>query len=224
MKRVLAALAMMLFMAAGSAPAATVAEWDTTGALGTELSIAGSGSVNVIADSLVRGSGLTPSSAANNFGAVGWNGTDPNDYYQFGISVANGYTTTLNELWISTRSSSTGPGTIGVYTSLDNYANPVYSITQPSAVYVNSKIDLSSLGAIVGAFSIRLMEIGDTAANGYPTAGTGTFRAGDYYDGSAFQDIILTGDTTPLPTPIPAAAWLLGSGLLGLAGIRRRRQ
>ncbi len=27
---------------------------------------------------------------------------------------------------------------------------------------------------------------------------------------------------TPTPTPIPAAAWLLGSGLLGLAGIRRR--
>jgi hypothetical protein len=25
------------------------------------------------------------------------------------------------------------------------------------------------------------------------------------------------------PTPIPAAAWLLGSGLLGLAGIRRRK-
>jgi hypothetical protein len=28
---------------------------------------------------------------------------------------------------------------------------------------------------------------------------------------------------TALATPIPAAAWLLGSGLLGLAGIRRRR-
>jgi len=28
--------------------------------------------------------------------------------------------------------------------------------------------------------------------------------------------------TTPPPVPIPAAVWLLGSGLLGLAGIRRR--
>ncbi len=27
---------------------------------------------------------------------------------------------------------------------------------------------------------------------------------------------------TVIPTPVPAAAWLLGSGLLGLAGIRRR--
>ena len=33
-------------------------------------------------------------------------------------------------------------------------------------------------------------------------------------------------DTTAqgTPTPIPAAAWLLGSGLMGLAGIRRRKQ
>lgn len=30
--------------------------------------------------------------------------------------------------------------------------------------------------------------------------------------------------TTATPTPIPAAAWLLGSGLMGLAGIRRRKE
>lgn len=28
--------------------------------------------------------------------------------------------------------------------------------------------------------------------------------------------------TTPTPTPIPGAAWLLGSGLVGLVGLRRR--
>ncbi|MFA7061815.1 MAG: VPLPA-CTERM sorting domain-containing protein [Pedobacter sp.] len=28
---------------------------------------------------------------------------------------------------------------------------------------------------------------------------------------------------SPTPTPIPAAAWLLGSGLMGLVGVRRRR-
>jgi len=33
----------------------------------------------------------------------------------------------------------------------------------------------------------------------------------------------LDATTTATPTPIPAAAWLLGSGLLGLAGIRRRK-
>ncbi len=47
------------------------------------------------------------------------------------------------------------------------------------------------------------------------------------------QPVVLTQIISPVdlqagslelvPTPIPAAAWLLGSGLLGLAGIRRRQ-
>ncbi len=44
-------------------------------------------------------------------------------------------------------------------------------------------------------------------------------------NGSGFTSTNITGGTlvdTPVPTPIPAAAWLLGSGLAGLAGIRRR--
>jgi len=39
------------------------------------------------------------------------------------------------------------------------------------------------------------------------------------------ETVLLTGGSLlTLPTPIPAAAYLLGSGLLGLAGIRRRQQ
>jgi hypothetical protein len=38
---------------------------------------------------------------------------------------------------------------------------------------------------------------------------------------SAFGNFGANLDVTP--TPIPAAAWLLGSGLMGLAGIRRRK-
>jgi hypothetical protein len=37
-------------------------------------------------------------------------------------------------------------------------------------------------------------------------------------DGSA----VLSGGPAPVTTPIPAAAWLLGSGLLGMVGIRRK--
>jgi len=32
-----------------------------------------------------------------------------------------------------------------------------------------------------------------------------------------------SNSTTATPTPIPAAAWLLGSGLMGLAGLRRKK-
>jgi hypothetical protein len=33
----------------------------------------------------------------------------------------------------------------------------------------------------------------------------------------------VTGTSTLNPVPVPAAAWLLGSGLLGLVGLRRRK-
>ncbi len=34
---------------------------------------------------------------------------------------------------------------------------------------------------------------------------------------------VLSGDISNYPVPIPAAVWLLGSGLIGLVGLRRRR-
>jgi hypothetical protein len=42
-------------------------------------------------------------------------------------------------------------------------------------------------------------------------------------DGTTAVQTLASG-TTATPTPIPAAAWLLGSGLLGLVGIRRRQK
>ncbi len=40
-------------------------------------------------------------------------------------------------------------------------------------------------------------------------------------DGSTSTQI-LDSSTTATPTPVPAAVWLLGSGLMGLVGLRRR--
>jgi hypothetical protein len=42
------------------------------------------------------------------------------------------------------------------------------------------------------------------------------------FDNVITANAIITYDYTP--TPIPAAAWLLGSGLLGLVGMRRKKQ
>ncbi|MBT0666168.1 NF038129 family PEP-CTERM protein [Geobacter pelophilus] len=44
-------------------------------------------------------------------------------------------------------------------------------------------------------------------------------------DGSTSTEIFASeASVTPTPAPIPTAAWLLGSGLMGLVGIRRRRK
>ena len=54
-------------------------------------------------------------------------------------------------------------------------------------------------------------------------ASTSTFRAIVDKD-SDQQDFIVQLRSDAPPVPIPAAAWLLGSGLLGLFGLGRRRQ
>lgn len=43
----------------------------------------------------------------------------------------------------------------------------------------------------------------------------------DHGAGTGYEDFASTTGTTT-PTPIPAAVWLLGSGLAGIAGLRRR--
>ncbi len=47
----------------------------------------------------------------------------------------------------------------------------------------------------------------------------GTLIADSYEGHTEFHDVPFEGD---LPTPIPGAAWLLGTGLLGLVGLRRK--
>jgi len=225
----------LLTMAAASSAYASypisglIAEWDTYLMSGTEVSLAGTSSVAQISGlTLSRGTGLTASGATNNMGSTGWSGTYADDYFQFSLTVADGYKATLYDLWIGARSSKTGPGTIGFYSSTDNYANAFYSMTMASdgSTYSNEVVDLSSLGSISGSFFIRLYEIDNTQADGSgDTASTGTFRVGDYYDGATFGNIGITGTVAPVSAvPVPAAAWLLGSGLLGLVGLKRKRQ
>lgn len=50
--------------------------------------------------------------------------------------------------------------------------------------------------------------------------------AGLYFDTSTYARIDLQSDATaqPQPVPLPAGVWLLGSGLLGLMGVKRLRK
>ena len=56
--------------------------------------------------------------------------------------------------------------------------------------------------------------------------GLGPFGDWLYDDGSVELDVTYQGSTVTVvnPIPIPGAVWLLGSGLLGMVGLKRRRK
>jgi hypothetical protein len=211
--------ALMLF--AGNAYAETIASWDMYGLTGTETYVTGVGFAAADAYDMVRGDGLIGNTGSNSFNSKGWNGANADDYIEFGFEVASGYEVTLSELWLGSKSSATGPGTIGVYTSLDNFTTAIYSIALDGSNYSNVIVDLSGLGTITGSFYLRLMEIGDTQADGDgATYSTGTFRITDYYSSGTYTDVQFTGSTSAVP--VPGAFLLFGSGMTLLGAIRRK--
>ena len=205
----------------GAAEAAVVkiANWNMAGLLGTESSAAGTGSTSVTALNATRGAGLTGFGAANSMSAAGWSG-QATDFFSFGFTVASGESVVLSSLSIGTRASSTGPGTVGLFYSGNNYASAVATITQGSGTFVNSVINLSALGELSGTVEFRLMAIGTNSASGGTTAANGTLRMTNYFTGSPSVDqggFYFTGELFPAP----GALALLG--VAGLVGARRRR-
>lgn len=87
--------------------------------------------------------------------------------------------------------------------------------------------DASLFTNFIGTGDVSILSLG-IYSFGYPrmvTLDDGTSVGGDpYIDNFNVGPSILTIDYTYTPTavPVPAAIWLLGSGLLGLAGFKRR--
>lgn len=80
------------------------------------------------------------------------------------------------------------------------------------SIYNSANTLLSSTGSGVSAFDPNLL------AGSYHAVVTGTVTGskGGSYSFSLYA--------VPQPVPVPAAAWLLGSGLIGLVGVARRRK
>jgi hypothetical protein len=148
-----------------------------------------------------------------------------NDYYQFSVS-----TTGLKDIvfsWDQT-SSNTGPKDFALqystngttFTNFASYAvlangaspNSPWSSSTGSAAYSFTQ-DLSSILGLNNQSSIffRLIETDNAAAGGGTVGSGGTDRV---------DNVKITGVSA---VPLPAAVWLFGSGLMGMAGIRRRR-
>ena len=125
------------------------------------------------------------------------------------------------------------------YLSAKIYSTGTNSMSAPSgsvdALANTINVDFSSLraNATVGFYSLDMAVplITDPASSGTYDSGTGSYALtwlnpfslvvnGYTITGNATVSL---GGTATL-VPVPAALWLLGSGLLGLAGIARRRR
>lgn len=241
------ALALSVFLIGGpAARAVIVASWDLTGASGDQASQpANPGPAGFLGLPMIRGAGLVADPQVNTFSSTGWSGSDAGDYIEFGFTVAPGYAVDLTNLILRTRSANTGPGMMGVYTSLDGFASPYFTIDQSSLqdvldsdgdldvteflpVSVDSTIDFSSLSDIgPGNFVIRLIEVGNTQADGTGnTGGNAQFRVFEVNPSGpgGTLDVQFNGTITAVPE---ASASLLAAAAALVAGaavvIRARR-
>jgi len=223
MKKLILTIFTILLLAAGNAKADIampnmIAGWNMGVVTGQPVSVPGTlgtGITHVTVYVMTRGAGLTIPSATNYaFNSSGWTG-EATDYVQFGFKVDPGYRVNLSDLYFGTKVSSTGPTQLLVKTSLDNYSSTIYTVLQDNAggTYKNPDVSLSGLGPVTGDFYIRFYGTGATSGNG-------AMRVSAYDPAGTYYFDSITGSVAPVP--IPGAVWLLGSGLVGLVGLRKR--
>jgi hypothetical protein len=204
------------------ASAEVVVDWDLAGMAGTETTwAANSAAAGITGSALTEGATLIANTGSNSMNARGWNG-EVTDYFSFGFTVANGYSVDLDSLAIGSKSSSTGPGSMGLFYSGDNFASALYTFTENGTIASNDIVDLSGLTHLSGTVEFRIAQIGTTAANGDTTSSAGTFRITGYFDGVNTINLQLNGTVAAVPEADTYAMMLAGLGLVGFMARRRR--
>ncbi len=210
-----------LLAAFSSAHADIITGYNLAGAPGDQaFNPASIQAANVTGQNLTRGPGLVGVVTANSMNASGWN---VNEYFSFGFTVDSGYFVELENLQIGTRSSGTGPGSMGLFSSLDNFGTAITTISQsPGANFVNSSIDLSSLGQLTGTIQFRLAMLNTTSASGGTVGTGGTFRVTNYFVAAVDQGSLrFNGSVSAVPEPTAVGLMAL-TGIAGMAFRRRR--
>jgi hypothetical protein len=231
MFRSIASGLMMLAMTS-IASAATIVSYNLQGTTGDQAFQAPFvQAANTTGVNLTRGAGLVASAAGNSFSASGFESAvqapSSNEFFEFGFNVAPGYKVDVSELYVGTRSSNTGPGTIGLYSSVDNFTTPISTWgVIPAASFVNQVVNLSSLPDLTGNVRFRFYEVGNAQANNnaLATASTGTFRVTAYFASGVFdRDFQITGTVNAVPEASSIFMVMIVM-TVGVVAVRARRR
>jgi hypothetical protein len=158
------------------------------------------------------------------------------------INSINNHTFTLPQPTSPLSGVFVNTGGTGNFTIVPDFTTPTVDFTKATWLS-SSTLDVANpAGWTLGsaAFGSWVTNSGTyTLSNGFLNAYlNGTFTPGTMFTGLSQSNATMTlgfimngnsasnvsGTVAMTPTPIPAAAWLLGSGLLGLAGLRRKQK
>ena len=186
----------------------TLAFWDFAGEPGNQDFTTGTGSNNAIALNFTRGSGITPTSAANSISGSNW-AVEANRYFSFGLEIEEGFEADLKDLVISSRSSGTGPGNLVLRYSIDDFTSDLATWSQSGTSFNNQIIDLSSLIGLQGRIEFRIFVLNTTSAGGGTLASGGTFRVGNFLNDGIFTPVSIRGELqeTQSAVPVVVANW-----------------
>ncbi|PRY87131.1 T9SS-dependent choice-of-anchor J family protein [Mongoliibacter ruber] len=170
----------------------TLGLWDFSGEPGDQASTEGEGSINITALDFIRGSDINPTNALNSISGSNWS-IGENAYFEFGLTVDEGFEAKMAELLIATRSSNTGPGDLALRYSLDNFESDLITWSNSGITFSNLRLDLSELPALTGSVRFRILVISNISANGGTLASGGTLRVANLFEEGVSIPVQFTG-------------------------------